>query len=267
MAFSVSLIPSTQINAFSRRPLVESTFSLQTCTHAGFNVHCSKTIGNKIFRILRASAITKVGSANDEIKENNSVNPIIVIDDYYSFTYNLCQYLGELGAIYEVRNVELSVIEIKRRKPRGILLSCVLELRPEFPLLGVCMGLQCIGEAYGGKIVRSLFEVMHGKSSLIYYDEKREDGLLSGLSDPFIAGRYHSLVIENENFPCDQLEITAWTEDGLIMAVRQKEYKYMQGVQFHPESIITTEGKRIVRNFIGLIEQAEAHLKYGLLGA
>ncbi|ERN11010.1 hypothetical protein AMTR_s00024p00026220 [Amborella trichopoda] len=284
MAFSVSLNPTTQINAFSRRHQVQSTFSLQTCNrqNAGFNIHGFETTGNKIFRTLRASAITEVGSAKDQIKEKNSVNPIIVIDNYDSFTYNLCQYLGELGAIYEVyRNDQITVTDIKRRKPRGILISpgpgtpqdsgislqSVLELGPEFPLLGVCMGLQCIGEAYGGKIVRSPFGVMHGKSSLVYYDEKGEDGLLLGLSNPFIAGRYHSLVIENKTFPSDKLEITAWTEDGLIMAARHKEYKHMQGVQFHPESIITTEGKRIVRNFIGLIEQAEAHLKYGLLGA
>ncbi|XP_044464506.1 anthranilate synthase beta subunit 1, chloroplastic-like [Mangifera indica] len=207
----------------------------------------------------------------DENKKK-SVSPIIVIDNYDSFTYNLCQYIGELGCHFEVyRNDELTVDELKKKNPRGVLISpgpgapqdsgislqTVLELGPIVPLFGVCMGLQCIGEAFGGKIVRSPLGVMHGKSSLVYYDEKGEDGLFSGLSNPFTAGRYHSLVIEKESFP-SVLEVTAWTEDGLIMAARHKEYKHLQGVQFHPESIITTEGKTIVRNFIKLIEKREA---------
>ncbi|KAH7570822.1 hypothetical protein JRO89_XS05G0199500 [Xanthoceras sorbifolium] len=159
-----------------------------------------------------------------------------------------------------------------RKNPRGVLISpgpgapqdsgislqTVLELGPTVPLFGVCMGLQCIGEAFGGKIVRSPLGVMHGKSSLVYYDEKGEDGLFAGLSNPFTAGRYHSLVIEKDSFPSEELEVTAWTEDGLIMAARHKVYKHLQGVQFHPESIITSEGKTIVRNFIKLIERTEA---------
>ncbi|OAY29347.1 anthranilate synthase beta subunit 1, chloroplastic [Manihot esculenta] len=200
-------------------------------------------------------------------------NPIIVIDNYDSFTYNLCQYMGELGCHFEVyRNDELTVEELKRKNPRGVLISpgpgtpqdsgislqTVLELGPLVPLFGVCMGLQCIGEAFGGKIVRSPYGVMHGKSSPVYYDEKGEDGLFSGLNSPFIVGRYHSLVIEKESFPTEELEITAWTEDGLIMAARHKKYKHLQGVQFHPESIITTEGKKIVYNFIKMIERKEA---------
>ncbi|KAH9794376.1 Anthranilate synthase beta subunit 1 [Citrus sinensis] len=204
----------------------------------------------------------------DDKKSKNNKNPIIVIDNYDSFTYNLCQYMGELGYHFEVyRNDELTVEELKRKNPRGVLISpgpgapqdsgislqTVLELGPTVPLFGVCMGLQCIGEAFGGKIVRSPLGVMHGKSSLVYYDEKGEDGLLAGLSNPFTAGRYHSLVIEKESFPSDALEVTAWTEDGLIMAARHKKYKHLQGVQFHPESIITTEGKTIVRNFIKMI--------------
>ncbi|KAL5760793.1 hypothetical protein ACOSP7_019282 [Xanthoceras sorbifolium] len=199
--------------------------------------------------------------------------PIIVIDNYDSFTYNLCQYMGELGCHFEVyRNDELTVEELKRKNPRGVLISpgpgapqdsgislqTVLELGPTVPLFGVCMGLQCIGEAFGGKIVRSPLGVMHGKSSLVYYDEKGEDGLFAGLSNPFTAGRYHSLVIEKDSFPSEELEVTAWTEDGLIMAARHKVYKHLQGVQFHPESIITSEGKTIVRNFIKLIERTEA---------
>eukprot|EP00268_Persea_americana_P037467 TRINITY_DN370_c0_g1_i5.p3 TRINITY_DN370_c0_g1~~TRINITY_DN370_c0_g1_i5.p3 ORF type:complete len:125 (+),score=24.54 TRINITY_DN370_c0_g1_i5:1090-1464(+) len=120
------------------------------------------------------------------------------------------------------------------------------------------MGLQCIGEAFGGKIVRSPFGVMHGKSSPVYYDEKGEDGLFSGLPNPFTAGRYHSLVIENDSFPSDALEMTAWTEDGLVMAARHKRYRHIQGVQFHPESIITSEGIQIVRNFLKIIERMES---------
>lgn len=204
-------------------------------------------------------------------KSNN--NPIVVIDNYDSFTYNLCQYMGELGFHFEVyRNDELTVEELKGKNPRGVLISpgpgepqdsgislqTVLELGPTVPLFGVCMGLQCIGEAFGGKIVRSPYGVMHGKSSMVYYDEKGEDGVLAGLSNPFLAGRYHSLVIEKESFPDEELEVTAWTEDGLIMAARHKKYKHLQGVQFHPESIITPEGKTIVRNFVKLIEKREA---------
>ncbi|KAI9075012.1 hypothetical protein K1719_043062 [Acacia pycnantha] len=181
--------------------------------------------------------------------------------------------MGELGFRFEVyRNDELTVEELKRKNPRGVLISpgpgipqdsgislqTVLALGPTVPLFGVCMGLQCIGEAFGGKIVRSPQGVMHGKSSLVYYDEKGEDGLLSGLPNPFTAGRYHSLVIEKESFPHGELEVTAWTEDGLIMAARHKRYKHLQGVQFHPESIITTEGRTIVGNFVKLIEKNEA---------
>ncbi|XP_008220942.1 PREDICTED: anthranilate synthase beta subunit 1, chloroplastic-like isoform X2 [Prunus mume] len=199
-------------------------------------------------------------------------NPIIVIDNYDSFTYNLCQYMGELGCLFEVyRNDELTVDELKRKNPRGVLISpgpgapqdsgislqTVLELGPVVPLFGVCMGLQCIGEAFGGKIVRSPFGVMHGKSSPVYYNEKGED-LFSGLSNPFTAGRYHSLVIDKDSFPSEELEVTAWTEDGLIMAARHKKYRHLQGVQFHPESIITSEGKTIVRNFVKLIEKRES---------
>ncbi|XP_068659281.1 anthranilate synthase beta subunit 2, chloroplastic-like isoform X2 [Aristolochia californica] len=208
----------------------------------------------------------------DEEKKKKD-NSIIVIDNYDSFTYNLCQYMGELGANFEVyRNDELTLEELKRKNPRGILISpgpgtpqdsgisleTVVKLGPSIPLFGVCMGLQCMGEAFGGKIVRAPFGVMHGKSSLVYYDEKGDDGLFVGLPNPFTAGRYHSLVIENESFPSDELEITAWTEDGLIMAIRHKKFKHIQGVQFHPESIITVEGKKIVSNFLNLIERFEA---------
>jgi anthranilate synthase component 2 len=206
------------------------------------------------------------------VSDTNTANPVIVIDNYDSFTYNLCQYIGELGYNFEVyRNDELTVDELKKKNPRGILISpgpgepkesgislqTVLELGPTVPLFGVCMGLQCIGEAFGGKIVRSPYGVMHGKKSLVYYNEGGEDGLFAGLSNPFTAGRYHSLVIEKDTFPSEELEITAWTEDGLVMGVRHKKYRFLQGVQFHPESIITTEGKTIVQNFIKLLEKKQ----------
>ncbi|KAH1097902.1 hypothetical protein J1N35_014823 [Gossypium stocksii] len=190
--------------------------------------------------------------------------------------------MGELGCHFEVyRNDEMIVEELKMKNPRGVLISpspripqysgislqTVLELGPIVPLFGVCMGLQCIGEAWevifdfienAGNIVRSPYGVVHGKSSLVYHDEKGEDGLLAGLSNPFNAGRYHNLVIEMDSFPKEALEVTAWTEDGLIIAAQHKVYKHVQGVQFHPESIITWEGKTIVLNFIKLIERKEA---------
>ncbi|XP_030959828.1 anthranilate synthase beta subunit 2, chloroplastic-like [Quercus lobata] len=219
------------------------------------------------------SSVPVQSNASSPISTKKSDSPIIVIDNYDSFTYNLCQYMGELGCFFEVyRNDEITVEELKRMNPRGILISpgpgtpqdsgislqTVLELGPIVPVFGVCMGLQCIGEAFGGKVVRSPSGVMHGKSSLVYYDEKEEDSLFAGLSNPFVAGRYHSLVIEKESFPDDELVITAWTEDGLVMAARHKKYKHLQGVQFHPESIISTEGKTIVRNFVKQIERREA---------
>ncbi|KAI3778751.1 hypothetical protein L2E82_08134 [Cichorium intybus] len=218
-------------------------------------------------------AISEKESSNSfGVLSKNNNNPVIVIDNYDSFTYNLCQYMGELGCNFEVyRNDELTVDELRKKNPRGILISpgpgtpqdsgislqTVLELGPEIPLFGVCMGLQCIGEAFGGKVVRSPYGVMHGKSSMVYHNEGGEDSLFAGISNPFIVGRYHSLVIEKESFPNDALEITAWTEDGLVMAARHKIYRHLQGVQFHPESIITTEGKTIVANFIKLIETKE----------
>lgn len=218
----------------------------------------------------RASMAVSDSNLSPPAPVNNPEAPIIVIDNYDSFTYNLCQYMGEMGCHFEVyRNDELTVEELKRINPKGVLISpgpgapqdsgislqTVLELGPTVPLFGVCMGLQCIGEAFGGKIVRAPNGVMHGKSSLVYYDETLEDNLFSGLPNPFTAGRYHSLVIEKETFPSDELEVTAWTEDGLIMAARHKKFRHLQGVQFHPESIITSEGKTIVRNFVKLVKK------------
>ncbi|XVE74563.1 hypothetical protein DITRI_Ditri12bG0027100 [Diplodiscus trichospermus] len=208
---------------------------------------------NKAGIVGQASLASAVSDSTSSVLENkkNSKNPIVVIDNYDSFTYNLCQYMGELGCHFEVyRNNELTVEELKMKSPRGVLISpgpgtpqdsgislqTVLGLGPIVPLFGVCMGLQCIDEAFGGKIVRSPYGVMHGKSSLVYYDEKGEDGLFTRLSNPFNAGRYHSLVIEKDSFPGEALEVTAWTEDGLIMAARHKVYKHIQ--------ILVSSGKK-----------------------
>uniref|UniRef100_A0A7C8YVM0 anthranilate synthase n=1 Tax=Opuntia streptacantha TaxID=393608 RepID=A0A7C8YVM0_OPUST len=210
------------------------------------------------------------GSLKAVVKSPNNMDtrPIVVIDNYDSFTYNLCQYMGELGINFEVyRNDAISVDELKRKNPRGILISpgpgtpqdsgislaTVVELGATVPIFGVCMGLQCIGEAFGGKVVRSPYGVVHGKSSPVYYDEKASNGLFAGLPNPFTAARYHSLVVERDDFP-DELEITAWTEDGLVMAANHKKYRHLQGVQFHPESVLTPEGKGIIQNFIKMLE-------------
>ncbi|KAJ4792948.1 Anthranilate synthase component 2 [Rhynchospora pubera] len=237
----------------------------------------SRSLKKGIVAVRRSRVVTASlsntapnGSMIAEIKRDDK--PIVVIDNYDSFTYNLCQYMAELGANFEVyRNDELTVEDIRRMNPMGILISpgpgaprdsgislqTVLELGPTIPIFGVCMGLQCIGEAYGGKIVRAPTGVVHGKGSLVYYDEKLEPSLFLGLSNPFKAGRYHSLVIENESFPRDALEITAWNEDGLVMAARHKNYKHVQGVQFHPESIISTEGKKIIANFLNFLKELQ----------
>ncbi|KAK3149532.1 hypothetical protein QOZ80_3AG0218630 [Eleusine coracana subsp. coracana] len=210
------------------------------------------------------------GGAAFGVKQNT--RPILVIDNYDSFTYNLCQYMGEVGADFEVyRNDEITVDEIKKISPRGILVSpgpgtpqdsgislqTVKELGPSITLFGVCMGLQCIGEALG-KVIRSPYGVVHGNGSLVHYDDKLDGMLFSSLPNPFQAGRYHSLVTERESFPHEALEIVAWTDDGLIMAARHRKYKHIQGVQFHPESIITTEGRLMVKNFIKIVEGYEA---------
>ncbi|KAK9831463.1 hypothetical protein WJX81_007835 [Elliptochloris bilobata] len=177
------------------------------------------------------------------------------------FTYNLCQYLGDLGCEHVVyKNDEVTVEEIAATNPRGILVSpgpgrpvdsgisvqVVRELGPRMPLFGVCMGHQCIGEVFGGRIVRAPTGVMHGKVSPVMHTNV---GLLEGMDSPFAAARYHSLVIDKDTCP-EELEVTAWTEDGTIMAVRHRHYPHIQGVQFHPESIITDNGRTIVGNFV-----------------
>ena len=187
---------------------------------------------------------------------------LLVIDNYDSFTYNLVQYLGELGETVEVRrNNQITVDEIETslRPERivispgpgtpddaGISLDVIDRFAGKVPLLGVCLGHQAIGQAFGGRVVRAP-ELMHGKSS-----EVSHDGLtiFEGLSDPFQAGRYHSLIVETESLP-DTLEISAKTKDGIIMGLRHREWK-VEGVQFHPESILTSEGQQLLANFLKL---------------
>ena len=184
---------------------------------------------------------------------------ILVIDNYDSFTYNIVQYLGELGADIEVvRNDEVTVADILKKKPDHILISpgpcspkeagvsvkVIQELAGKIPILGVCLGHQSIGYAFGGEIIRAK-NLMHGKTSQITHDGK---GVFKGLPNPFKATRYHSLVINKENLPKD-LIVTAQSEDGEIMGVRHKTLS-VEGVQFHPESILTESGKALLRNFI-----------------
>ena len=191
---------------------------------------------------------------------------IIVIDNYDSFTYNLVQYLGELGAELPVasevqvyRNDQISIAEIRQLQPAavvispgpgrpedaGISLELIKELGPTVPILGVCLGHQSIGQVFGGKIV-SAPVLMHGKTSQV---EHAGVGVFVGVESPMIATRYHSLVIEKQSCP-EVLEITAWVEDGTIMGVRHREYPHIEGVQFHPESILTASGKQLLRNFL-----------------
>ncbi len=189
---------------------------------------------------------------------------ILVIDNYDSFTYNLVQYLGELGMETEVyRNDEITLKEIAKKsligivispgpctpKEAGISVEAVQELGNKVPILGVCLGHQSIGVAYGGRVVPAK-KLMHGKTSPIYHNQK---GLYLGIDNPFIAGRYHSLVLDLLSLP-SCLEITARTEDGTIMGVHHKEYP-VEGVQFHPESILTSVGRDILKNFISLARE------------
>ena len=186
---------------------------------------------------------------------------ILVIDNYDSFTYNLVQYLGELGEeILVRRNDEITLNEIESKLPSRILISpgpgcpvdagISLELINRFagqiPILGVCLGHQAIGEVFGGRVVRAA-TVVHGKASEISHDGK---SIFRGLDSPFKAGRYHSLVVERETLPAC-LEISAETNDGVIMGLRHRQKK-VEGVQFHPESILTPAGKHLLSNFLGL---------------
>ena len=184
---------------------------------------------------------------------------ILLIDNYDSFTYNLYQYLCELGAeVSVVRNDKITLGQIRNMNPEKIVVSpgpctpdkagisneVVREFGPIIPVLGVCLGHQCVGQTFGG-IVGKAGEIMHGKTSLIHHDG---EGVFSGIPSPFEAIRYHSLVVYEEDLP-NELEVTAWTESGIVMGIRHKEYD-IQGIQFHPESIMTQYGKEILGNFL-----------------
>ena len=186
---------------------------------------------------------------------------ILLLDNYDSFTYNLAQYLGELGCQVEVhRNDKITVDEIIRRKPERIVISpgpctpqeagisveLVERLAGKFPILGVCLGHQAIGAAFGGKIIRAP-KLFHGKTSQIQHDGK---SIFRKLPDPFTATRYHSLIVERKSLP-RELSITAETDDGIIMGLRHRRHK-IEGVQFHPESVLTESGKQLLQNFLSL---------------
>ena len=186
---------------------------------------------------------------------------ILVVDNYDSFTYNLVHYLAELGApTHVVRNDDLSVDEAWALNPQAVLLSpgpcapdqagiclpLIESARADMPILGVCLGHQSIGQAFGGDVVRAK-TLMHGKTSPIVHEGR---SLFAGLPSPFTATRYHSLAVKRETLP-DCLEITAWTEEGEIMGLRHREYP-VHGVQFHPESILTQDGKRMLANFLAI---------------
>jgi anthranilate synthase/aminodeoxychorismate synthase-like glutamine amidotransferase len=191
---------------------------------------------------------------------------ILMIDNYDSFTYNLVQYLGQLGEEVAVRrNDEVTIDEIEAMNPEAIFLSpgpcspeeagitvdVVRRLHERIPLMGVCLGHQAIGHAFGGRVVRA-DRIMHGKTSPILNDGRT---IFKGLPSPFPAGRYHSLIVERESLP-DCLEVSAETEEGEIMGLRHKTLP-VEGIQFHPESILTPGGKRIIRNFLQLIDRKE----------
>ena len=194
---------------------------------------------------------------------------ILLIDNYDSFTFNLYQHLSELGADVAVhRNDKISLDDIERMLPTlerivispghctpaeaGISMDVIREFAGQVPMLGVCLGHQSIGAAFGGNVIRA-DELMHGKTSMIYH---HDTGVFAGLPNPFIATRYHSLIVERSSLPAD-LEITAETADGIIMGLRHRQFP-IEGVQFHPESILTTVGKDLLANFIGANRPAEA---------
>ena len=186
---------------------------------------------------------------------------ILLLDNYDSFTYNLAQYLGELGCTLEVhRNDKISVEQIAKHKPERIVISpgpctpreagisveLIEKLAETYPILGVCLGHQAIGAAFGANIIRAP-KLFHGKTSEIEHDGK---GIFRGLPNPLTATRYHSLIVERKSLP-RALEITAETSDGIIMGLRHRKFK-VEGVQFHPESVLTESGKQILKNFLEL---------------
>ncbi len=186
---------------------------------------------------------------------------LAVIDNYDSFTYNLVQYFGELGAEMQIfRNDKVTVDELRDLSPTRILISpgpctpkeagiscdVIQSFADELPILGVCLGHQSIGQVFGGDVVRA-DQLMHGKTSMIHHEGK---SVFKGLENPFEATRYHSLIVKKETLP-DCLEITSWTDDGVIMGLQHKT-KNIHGVQFHPESILTQSGKQILQNFLAI---------------
>ncbi|MCY4187569.1 MAG: aminodeoxychorismate/anthranilate synthase component II [Bryobacterales bacterium] len=185
---------------------------------------------------------------------------VFVVDNYDSFTFNLVQYLGELGASPVVkRNDEVTVQEIRALKPERILVSpgpctpkqagisvdLIKEMAGEVPILGVCLGHQSIGEAFGGRVIRAP-SLMHGKTSVVRHDGR---SIFAGVAQNFVATRYHSLVVERESLP-EELQVSAWTDDGIIMGLRHRRFA-VEGLQFHPESILTSAGKQLLANFLG----------------
>jgi anthranilate synthase component II len=184
---------------------------------------------------------------------------ILVIDNYDSFTYNLVQQMGEMGAdLHVVRNDQTNIEDVKAMNPShvvispgpgtpddgGISLDIIREMGAQTPVLGVCLGHQCIGQAYGGVVTRA-GRLMHGKTSMVYH---KGDPLFTGVPSPFVATRYHSLIVEEDSLP-ESLEIIGFTEEGEIMGLRHKQHP-VAAVQFHPESILTTYGPRILKNFL-----------------
>ena len=191
---------------------------------------------------------------------------ILVIDNYDSFTYNLVQYLGELGAEFPIaadiqvyRNDQITIEQVRQLNPAGVVISpgpgrpddagisldLIRQLGPSLPILGVCLGHQSIGQVFGGTIVAAPL-LMHGKTSEVHHTNA---GVFNGLNNPMTATRYHSLVIDRQSCP-EVLEITAWVDDQTIMGVRHRQYPHIQGVQFHPESVLTASGKQLLRNFL-----------------
>ncbi|MEB3256956.1 MAG: aminodeoxychorismate/anthranilate synthase component II [Cyanobacteriota bacterium] len=199
---------------------------------------------------------------------------LLVIDNYDSFTFNLVQYLGELADAHPLaaevrveRNDALSLEEIRRLAPQAVLISpgpgdpdqagvsleVLRELGPELPILGVCLGHQCLGQVFGGQVVRAS-ELMHGKTSAVHHSGL---GVFEGLPEPLTATRYHSLIVDRPSLP-EALEVTAWLDDGTIMGLRHRQWPHLQGVQFHPESVLTQSGHALLGNFLGQAERFPA---------
>jgi anthranilate synthase/aminodeoxychorismate synthase-like glutamine amidotransferase len=189
---------------------------------------------------------------------------ILMVDNYDSFTYNLVQYIGQLGGAVEVhRNDKISIDKIRELKPDAIVLSpgpctpekagisveVIRQFGTDIPIMGVCLGHQAIGHAFGAKVVRAE-RIMHGKTSTVINDGQT---IFKGLPNPFVAGRYHSLIVERDSLPAC-FEISAETEEGEIMGIRHREYP-VEGVQFHPESVLTPNGKRVLKNFLTMLDE------------